>query len=311
MEVSKIGAGKYGDVFLVRHGNLAMAMRVSYYRDDSIKTYDEMIAKNDARGAMRAKQSDAVAVGNAFCKYVRTIMDVVSPHFVYLYSEIDIKSFTERMPLLAERSQALTANQKRYNNVAFMELFSSDLTKFLQTATYNESTLRGIVFQVVYSIAAMQYLLPGWRHNDLSTNNVLVKQLDRPLRCAYTTPDGVTRYTHVPVLVALNDYDFLHVPGHPKFQNQRVLGGRFKVNANDNTSYDTHFFLKSVLRCVAKKPSSQFPDTAAFFKALGLRSEDRQDVPIPDLAPALVLQNAYFDALKKPIRVDATYAIVK
>ena len=309
--IRPLGSGKYSDVFLVSNGRRSMAMRVSYYRDDTISKFAACKKRGDVAGALRTRQTDAVSVQSAFGKFTRGLLDTVSPHFVLMYCDIDTKSFVERMPLVSRaRVDDLTPFQKTYNNVCFMEVFSCDLTRFLTRCRYDEATLRAVVFQVLYTIAAMQKLLPGWRHNDLSTNNVLVKKLKKPVTSSYTLvpPDDVagpggtggTWYTSVPVMVALNDYDFVHAPGHPTLENHRVACGRYRVDGEPNASYDVHFFLKNVLRCVAKKSTAAFPDTTKFLKSLGLREKDRQDSEIPSLAPLVVLQNPYFEPLTRP-----------
>ncbi len=308
--IRHLGSGKYSDVFLVTNGRKSMAMRVSYYRDDTVCKFVACTKRGDVSGALRAKQTDAVSVQSAFSKYTRDILDTVSPHFVLTYCDIDIKSFVERMPLVSSaRVDDLTAFQKRYNNVCFMEAYSCDLTRYLTRCKYDETTLRGLIFQVVYTIAAMQKLLPGWRHNDLSTNNVLVKKLRKPATASYTIADIGTWYVATPVSVAINDYDFVHVPDHPHLENQRVMSGNYRVDAAENKSYDTHFFLKNVLRCIAKKAKSDYPETTKFLKSLGLREQDRQNTEIPSLAPLKVLRNPYFAPLMQRTPVEAQYAV--
>lgn len=298
-QIRLIGSGKYSDVFLVRAGRRTMAMRVSYYRDDTICKFIKCKKQGDAEGMDTAKRTDAVAVQNAFARFARGVLGTVSPHFVLSYGDVDVKSFVERLPIVpSSRLRDLTAFQKRYNNVCFMEAFSCDLTRFLTRCRYSEATLRAIVFQVLYTVAAMQSLLPGWRHNDLSTNNVLVKKLREPFSARYAIGDATWRVRDCPVLVALNDFEFVHVPGDPKLQNQRVTSGKYRVDAADVRSYDAHFFLKNVLRCIARKPKAAFPAATEFFASLALRKEDRQNEGVPGLEPRAVLANSYFDALR-------------
>ena len=310
-----IGSGKYSDVFLVSNGRKHMAMKISYYRDDTVCKFVNRIKAGDLTGALRAKQTDAIAVGSEFSKFTRGIMDTVTPHFVLVFCDVDCKSFAERLPLLTKtRLDDLTPFQRRYNNVCFMEVYSCDMTKYLSRSTYDERTLRTLIFQVLYTIAAMQKLLPGWRHNDLSTNNVLVKKLRKHVAASYTirlsnAASPTTFYTDTPIFIAINDYDFVHVPDHPRLENQRVMGGNYKVDGRDNKSYDACFFLKSVLRCIAKKPRKDFAKTVEFLKGIGLRDEDRQNEEIPSLKPLTLLANPYFAPLKKKISVSSAFEI--
>jgi hypothetical protein len=307
--IKHIGSGKYSDVFLVSNGRKNMAMKVSYYRDDTVCKFVDRVKKGDLAGALRTKLADAVSVGSAFAKYTRGIMDTVTPHFVLVFCDIDCKSFAERIPLLTEQRLAdLTPFQRRYNNVCFMEVFSCDMTKYLTRSSFDETTLRMLIFQVLYTVAAMQRLLPGWRHNDLSTNNVLIKKIRQPVASSYAL-GSATFHTQTPIFVAINDYDFLHVPDHPRLENQRVMGGNYKVDGSPNASYDTHFFLKSVLRCIAKKPRSEFAKTVGFLKDIGLKDQDRQNEEIPGLDPETLLAHPYFSPLKKKIAVENAYAV--
>ena len=310
--VRHLGSGKYSDVFKVQPRGAArgaVVMKVSYYRDDTLCNFLRRAKAGDVRGALHAKRQDSIQVSSTFARLTAGLLDTVSPHFVVVYCDQDCKSFAPRLgPLLKERLANLTPLQKRYNNVCFMEVFHDNLTKFLLHAKYDEAALRAMVFQVLYTLAALQARLPGFRHNDLSTNNVLVKRLRTAPLLAYTF-GGQTFYTAVPLLVALSDYDFTHVPRHPQLANERVMSGKYKVDGRPNDSYDAHFFLKSVMKCIQRR-TAQFPQTWAFLKRLRMRQEDRQNGTVfARLRPAALLRDAYFDPLKRRPAgtVGATY----
>lgn len=316
--IRHLGSGKYSDVFRVQapaprgkagRPRPGVVMKVSYYRDDTLCSVIRRLKAGDVRGAMRAKHLDSIRVSNNFARITSGLLDTVSPHFVVVYCEQDCKSFAPRLgPLLKDRLDKLSPFQKRYNNVCFMELFQDNLTRFLVKAKYDEAALRGVVFQVVYTLAALQKRFPGFRHNDLSTNNVLIKRLRKAPVLSYTF-GGQTFYVAVPLLVALSDYDFTHVPKHPELSNERVMSGKYKVDGRPNDSYDTHFFLKSVLKCIQRR-TAQFPRTADFLHRLRLRQVDRQNNTVMHrLKPDLLLRDAYFAPLKQPVPgVQARYA---
>ena len=82
--------------------------------------------------------------------------------------------------------------------------------------------------------------------------------------------------------------------------NERVTGGKYRVDGAPNASYDVHFFLKSVLKCLVHRfgaRSARVRDTLAFLAGLGLREEDRQNAEIRGLDPVSVLRNPYFAPL--------------
>lgn len=298
--IRHLGSGKYSDVFKVQPapGGKSVVMKVSYYRDDTLCNFIKKAKAGDVRGALRAKKLDSIQVSSNFARVTAGLLGGVSPHFVVVFCDYDCKSFAPRLgALLADRLKALTPFQRRYNNVCFMEVFHDNLTKYLVGARYDEATLRAIVFQVLYTLAALQKLFPGFRHNDLSTNNVLVKRVrGRPV-LSYTF-GGATYYAAAPVLVALSDYDFTHVPNHAELSNERVMFGKYKVDGRANDSYDPHFFLKSVMKCIQRR-AKDFPLAWDFLRRLRLRQEDRQNNQVfARLRPAVLLQDPYFAPLK-------------
>ena len=309
--IRPLGSGKYSDVFRVqaRRSGPAVVMKVSYYRDDTLCSVLKSLKAGDATSAQQAKQRDAIQVSNAFSRISSAMLGGTSPHFVVVFCEIDCADFAARLaPMLKDRLGKLSAVQRKFNNVCFMELFDTNLTKFLVAAKYNDAALRGIIFQILYTLAALQKQFPGFRHNDLSTNNILVKRLRRAPRWAYTF-GGATYHVASPLLVALSDYDFTHVPGHPDLHNERVTSGKFKVDGRRNDSYDSHFFLKSVLKCIQRR-AAEFPATSAFLARLYLKAEDRQNhLYMTRLKPSALLQDPYFAPLKPVIRrVQARFA---
>ena len=328
--LTHLGSGKYSDVFRVHARKpTRLVMKVSYYRDATLCDVVKKLKAGDANGALESKRRDAIQVSHAFSRVTSALLDSVSPHFVVVYCQKDCMDFAPKLgPLLKQRLTQLTAFQRKFNNVCFMELFRTNLTAYLVTKKYTETTLKGIVFQVVYTLAALQRALPGFRHNDLSTNNILVRTLAKPPALAYTVttnsppsgalpptaPPGVesstTYYVSVPVFVALSDYDFVHVPKHPELSNERVLGGRYRVDGRPNDSYDTHFFLKSVLKCIQRR-TAEFPETVRFLYRARLKTEDRQNSTVmARLRPETLLKDPYFDSLKMPLAgVRARYSV--
>jgi hypothetical protein len=297
--ISHVGSGKYSDVFKVRGGyrTPAVIMKVSYYRTDTLCDVLKHAKKGDAAAARRAKKRDSIQVGSAFAKLTASLLDTVSPHFVYVFCDRDCTAFAQRLgPLLKNRLSQLTPHQVKYNNVCFMEVFHSNMTVHLTRAAYDEAALRGMIFQVLYTLAALQSRLPGFRHNDLSTNNVLIKKLRRAPLLSYTL-DGRTFYVASKLLPALSDYDFTNVPGHPSLSNERVYSGKYKVDGRPNDSYDTHFFLKSVMKCIQRR-ASQYPATWAWLTRLKMKEQDRQNATVmARLRPATLLRDPYFGPL--------------
>jgi hypothetical protein len=296
--IRHLGSGKYSDVFSVRSGSRRLAMKISYYRDGTLSDVARRALRGDLDGAAAARQRDAVCVSWAFSAFTAGISRSVSPHFVAVHVSRDCDGLAERLrPLLAARLRTLTEAQRRHNNVSFMERFDANVTRYLLLGDLSDAVLCGLIFQIVYTLAALQKLLPGFRHNDLSTNNVLLRYV--PQRTVAYQFESHHFAVCLPVWVAMSDYDFTHVPGHRTLSNERILGGKYpQMSASDNPSYDTHLFLKSVHRCLAKRGDSHAPRTRAFLASLALRDQDRLAEPMPRLVPAALLRHAYFDVLR-------------
>lgn len=306
--IDHVGSGKYSDVFRVTQNNTSVMMKVSFYRKETLCNALKKLKKGDMRGAVKVKRMDSIQVASNFAKMTLDLMDDVSPHFVIVYCDADCSIAGRMGQLLKHRTKDLTDLQKKYNNVCFMEVFHTNMTKFLVKGGYDEHSLRCMIFQVVYTLAALQKRFKGFRHNDLSTNNVLIKRLRNKPLVQYTFGSNMY-YVANNVLPALSDYDFTNVPGHPDLTNERVYSGKYRVDGKPNASYDTHFFLKSVLKCIQTK-LDKFPETTKFLHRLRLKTEDRQNSTVfPRLVPAAVLRDPYFAVLrKKPAsRVVARY----
>lgn len=306
LTITPVGSGKYSDCFRVTAGNKSVIMKLSYYRDATIDAIANRLRRNDIPGARAARALDSIKVSSEFGKLTNQLVKSgVSPHFVFVYYDTDCTDLAARLKsLLADRLKTATPAQMRWNNVAFMEPFSTNMTKWLRGfKSVNNESIRGTVFQVLYTLAALQKNFPGFRHNDLSTNNVLVKKLRRGMTGTYATPHGTYAIKGLPVFAALSDYDFTHVPTVPSLHNERVMGGRYRVSARENNSYDTHFFLKSVGKCTRNAPFH------AFLKTLPLHKEDRTEgIHIPALDPANLLRHPYFaPLLESPYSGTAGY----
>lgn len=307
LELRHVGSGRYSHVFQVSDGARKVMMKLSFYRDDTLNKFAAKAQGGDAEGARRIKAQDSIAVSSVFGRISNELMQQnVSPHFMVTYCDVDVKNFAPKiMHLLQERMKELTPANLKYNNVCFLEPFDGDLTKFLQNHNYNEHTLRCLIFQILYTLACLQKHFPGFRHNDLSTNNVLMKK--SKVDASYTFA-GTTWYVkHMPILVAFSDYDFLHVPQSRSLQNERVLNKRYKVGEERNVSYDSHFFLKSVYKCILRH-MNKYAQTLAFLKSLSMSTDDRLASEMPELEPAKLLLNPYFAPLLKKREVSKAYS---
>lgn len=298
-----IGSGRYSDVFTLSTGRQSVIMKLSYYRDNTLCDFVSKLRHGDAEGARQAKNRDSIMVSASFANATNALIaSRASPHFVFVYCHADCRGLLEKLaPLLKARARSSTKVQIKYNNACFMEAMSCDMTKWLRSSRgLTDAQVRPALFAVLYTLAVLQKTYPGFRHNDLSTNNVLVKRLRAPMPLGYTF-DGARYYAAPTAFMAISDYDFTHVPRHPTLSNERVANGKYKVTETPNKTYDTHFFLKSVLKTLGKRKVT-LPSTAAFLKSLPFESEDRLDtVEVTGMDPATLLRHPYF----APLRVSS------
>ena len=289
-----IGSGRYSDVFRVAWRRLAVILKVSYYRDTTLRGFSRAIRALDYAEAKRVKRTDAVVVASQMGRIANScIQKRVSPHFVLFYGDVDCKNFVHKIRH-AIPARKMSPIQLKYNNLSFLEVFDSDLTSYLAHTRVTDAHMTSILFQIVYTLAALQKLYPGFRHNDLSTNNILVKK--KPFAAWYRSGHGVF-YAQSPVFVAISDYDFTHIPG--RVENERIVSGQYSIDASDNPCYDTHFFLKTVGKCLAKS-KCRVPGTMKFLRSVGLKSSDRPSVCVEALIPARLLQHTFFHTLACP-----------
>ena len=298
MIIRELGRGKYSDCFKAFDATRAVALKLSYYRESTIRAYARHSKHGDMGAARHAKELDAISVSMAMAEVAKQMRrHRVSPHIVTVYCEADVPYLPLRLrALLAHRLPHLTPHQIKYSHVCVMELFSCNLTRFAKTTHATDAALRGMLFQVVYTLACLQKLFPGFRHNDLSTNNVLVRRCPcTPVRYAYGTARFVV---HLGFTAALADFDFTHVSGHDVLSNERVLSGKYRIHADHNPCYDTHLLLKTLEPLLGPRA----PETTAFIQGLKLDAHERLTGSRPNLVPEDLLRHAFF----APLRCEAS-----
>jgi len=299
ISLKQIGTGKYSDIFAVFKGGESFAMKISYYTEETIDKFIKKKRYGDLEGAKREKEQDSILVSEKFSKVTAVLLNKkITPHFVRVFEEQDVKNLATKIPGLEKRLGNLSVHQRMYNHVAFMELFDNDLTHLLTRKVINESEIKMFIFQIIYTIAATQHALPGFRHNDLSTNNVLIRKNREKTITRYDV-DGMVFYTPTKYTVAVTDYDFVHIPTIKILNNRRVLSGNYKVTDDNNVSYDAHLFLKSVYKCFTKAyEKTPNTETHRFLNSLETFENDRHPHEIPSLNPRVILKHKYFDSLK-------------
>ena len=131
------------------------------------------------------------------------------------------------------------------------EFADTSLSKLVQTQRLSGYAAKCVLFQVVYTLAVVQDVLPSFRHNDLHASNVLVQALEPP-PAAYLTRyrlAGVTSYHNLrecPWRAMLWDMYFSNIDA-PGEQSLRGARGRHPY-------YDLHKLFDSLEYLLRRTP---------------------------------------------------------
>lgn len=342
--VKRIGSGTYNDAFKISLpkdiNGYEIVMRLSYYDKgvllSALQTLEGCIFKEGKKlnvsdeamqRAIHLNRFDPVKVKNNYSLVCRYFVDTnVCPNFVYMYHYADAHSmFTQLRHLLPEKR--LLQPQQDFSNASFHELFDCNLYHALiHKMILTDQELCSIIFQVMYAMHTLQFYLPGFRHNDLSTSNILLKYPGKGSTACphmYSIGDNVYKIPPNHAFAAVWDFDLSHSPGRctrlgnytvkhnwegvnlrniiitkDKFANYKGDVSVRNINGRFNTSFDSHFFLSS-LRKALQKTDRKFIKTEQFINDnLPKTGTDYTDKVHANLVPGSLLKHAYFDGLK-------------
>ena len=344
--VKRIGSGTYNDAFKITlpfNQTTDIVMRLSYYDKNVLaaalnslegnifKDGRKLNVPDDAmRRAIHLNRFDPVKVKNNYSLVCRYLIDMdVCPNYVYMYHYADAHSmFGQLRHMLPEKR--LLQPQQDFSNTSFHELFDCNLYHALvHRLITDESELRSIVFQVIYALHILQFYLPGFRHNDLSTSNILLKLPKSDVQVhhivEYVMMGKRFNLKSEHAFAAVWDFDLAHSPGRctrlgkysvkddwegvnlrntiitrDKFSNYtRDLSVR-NINGKFNPAFDTHFFLCSLRKAIKK--IGGFKATEAFINELIPSSDqDYTDKIKSVLFPQNLVMHTYFSGLSSKL----------
>jgi len=364
-----IGSGTYSDVFDIV--GTKKVLRLSYYDETLLKDIAKAIsiAKNvDAaeRDAKNSLDADPINVEKKMALITNALIESkVSPHYVRVYGNKDCLNFYHHLDRsgaipkqrIAEFKDHRYSFKKRYNNIKILDKYTSNVTDFVRSCKpggslfkthkfpssvnkqFLEHVFRSVIFRVLYSLLALQTYVEAFRHNDLSTNNVLV-EIDsrRMIKFAATFDDArvpCAKYVvgadsfFVPdtgIDVAVGDFDFVSggrvlIPGmtHMKIlRNIKVTHGnnlnvKHHINPSKNPSYDAQYFLFTLDRALKALKAPKFLKETLEFLQRSLRGTrgNRGRNVVEALFPQNLLRDSYFSSKYKTARPSptATYDI--
>jgi hypothetical protein len=333
--MQSLGHGTYNDAFTVDLYGRPAVLRVSYYSPSTLSSIGKMLQsqgqdyQNAKRQAWRLIQRDSVSIKNNFGKITNFFVEQdICPHFAYNFGNKNCKKIYERIKHMipAKTTRKLSEESQRYNNVSLSELFDTDMWKTFKRIRdglfrFPESELRSVIFQTLYSLATLQHFIPGFRHNDISLANVLLKWTNTPGTYVYEIYGTKYRLANTSVFAAVHDFDFAHAEAHVIHMggenvriplcNLSLMYDTFRtnkdpairrINRSPNPSFDSNIFLYQVRKSLSDMQSTSrntfvYYDTLNFLQSLGI-TENYQERPNPSLNPATLLKHPYFASMR-------------
>jgi len=151
-------------------------------------------------------------------------------------------------------------NGEYYQNVSILVsewANGGDLLDYVRT-NYKKMTVtdwKVILFQILSVLAIIQNKYPGFRHNDMKANNILIHTMDddddddNDKNYLYKINNQTYIVNNIKVQIKLWDFDFACIPNI--VDNSKVSAdwtSKINVNPEQNRYYDIHYFLNTFTR---------------------------------------------------------------
>lgn len=194
------------------------------------------------------------------------VVKEMTPHIVLPYITFD----TDIKPFIGLEKHEIVANDKifkkfieNYYKGRFFNKVSilmsewankGDLLDFVRKhyLDINLSSWKNFFFQILSVLAIIQTKYPGFRHNDLKPNNILIHKrnvnTDRNKRVTYIINNKVYYLPKMQYQLKLWDFDFACIPG--VIDNEKVSTewtSSINVNPVQNRYYDVHYFFNTFM----------------------------------------------------------------
>ena len=111
---------------------------------------------------------------------------------------------------------------------------------------------RIILFQVISVLAVIQAKYPGFRHNDMKANNILIHNIDKSQdnkKFIYKINNEIYNVPNIGIQIKLWDFDFACIPN--LIYNSKVDAewtNKINVKAEKNRYYDIHYFINTLTK---------------------------------------------------------------
>lgn len=128
---------------------------------------------------------------------------------------------------------------------------TGDLLDFIRTHSLKLKLphWRNIFFQIIATLAIIHQKYPGFRHNDLKANNILLQKTDNnKTQFKYLINDKEYIIPNIGVQIKLWDFDFASIENI--IENEKVLANwtnKINIKVNEHKYYDIHYFFSTLI----------------------------------------------------------------
>ena len=245
-----IKSGSTGHTFRIKTINGQYAVKLT--------AYSKREHYGGVSDAERPENAD-LRMLNLLSEFVKT---KVTPHIVLPLCTFHTSLDPFIIPINPKQSKKYKifmerCNKKEFYNTAVVLISEwangGDLLDFLRR-NYKKIDLihwKVILFQIIFTLAVIHKKYPGFRHNDLKANNILLQISTKPRIPQYFQYQYENKTYRVPdigVQVRLWDFDFSCIPDI--INNQKVDAkwtNNINVKAEPNRYYDIHYFFSTLI----------------------------------------------------------------
>lgn len=202
-----------------------------------------------------------------------------------------------------------------------MELLDTTFWNYVHSHTRDVYTLKSLIFQVLFTLAILQKKFPGFRHNDLKIDNILLDLSPRTTSTTlyYGKHNWSIKYSSPFVKIA--DYDYANIPHfvhNPKVATS--FSNSFGCNPSKNNIYDVHLFLNSIYQCGSNIDSQILEWIEQQLPSASMRSVESEETKFGRLVhperhtktiktPLKLIRSSFFDDLSHHARTIPCWGI--
>jgi len=222
--------------------------------------------------------------------------------------EIEINELLQNNILFARISPCInmiyqSKSDKKFDYIA-IEKGDTSFWYYLENRN-SDYDVKGIIFQIIFTLAVIQNVYPKFRHNDLKCDNIILS-LKNDEDIYLKKHDSNWKLKDVP-LAKITDFDYSNITNlvdNPKIGTKFATS--FGGTSAPNKIYDLHLFLNSVYQRIKIKNIKDWIETVIPVKLLKSESEflsysrlkfpESRDLKIK--TPEKLLLDPFFDEFK-------------